>query len=115
MAQGRHRSRFRVRRTPVETVVNEQQLPQSRGRNWTREFVKGPLMRTVTIEDAQTHLRELIDRVQQGEDVIITRDQKVVARLVVEEDRAHPQRQLGTLKGTVRYMAEDFDAPLDDF
>jgi hypothetical protein len=24
-------------------------------------------------------------------------------------------RQLGTLKGTVRYLAPDFDAPLEDF
>jgi hypothetical protein len=26
-----------------------------------------------------------------------------------------PVRQAGTLKGTVKYMAPDFDAPLDDF
>ena len=26
-----------------------------------------------------------------------------------------PARQAGTLKGTVKYMAPDFDAPLDDF
>lgn len=26
-----------------------------------------------------------------------------------------PVRRAGTLKGTVKYMAPDFDAPLDDF
>ncbi|HEY0764052.1 MAG TPA: DUF2281 domain-containing protein [Pyrinomonadaceae bacterium] len=26
-----------------------------------------------------------------------------------------PARRAGTLKGTVKYMAPDFDAPLDDF
>lgn len=26
-----------------------------------------------------------------------------------------PRRALGTLKGTVRHMAADFDAPLDEF
>jgi hypothetical protein len=26
-----------------------------------------------------------------------------------------PRRQLGTLMGTVRFIASDFDAPLDDF
>ena len=26
-----------------------------------------------------------------------------------------PERRAGTLKGTVKYMAPDFDAPLDDF
>ena len=34
-----------------------------------------------------------------------------------EESSTHkpPIRQAGTLKGTVKYMAADFDAPLDDF
>lgn len=34
-----------------------------------------------------------------------------------EELSAHktPVRRAGTLKGTVKYMAPDFDAPLDDF
>ena len=26
-----------------------------------------------------------------------------------------PERRAGTLKGTVKYMAPDFDAPLDEF
>lgn len=29
--------------------------------------------------------------------------------------RQVPVRRPGTLKGTVKYMAPDFDAPLDDF
>lgn len=35
----------------------------------------------------------------------------------VEESatRQVPVRRPGTLKGTVKYMAPDFDAPLDDF
>jgi hypothetical protein len=27
----------------------------------------------------------------------------------------HPARTLGTMKGSVLYMAPDFDAPLEDF
>jgi antitoxin (DNA-binding transcriptional repressor) of toxin-antitoxin stability system len=71
-------------------------------------------MPTVSLEEAQARLPELIDQLSPWQDVIITRDEKPVARLIVEGPRQQP-RQLGTLKGTVRYMAPDFDAPLDDF
>ncbi len=32
-----------------------------------------------------------------------------------EEQQPRTSRRAGTLKGTVRYMADDFDAPLEDF
>jgi hypothetical protein len=32
-----------------------------------------------------------------------------------ESTHKTPVRRAGTLKGTVKYMARDFDAPLDDF
>jgi hypothetical protein len=38
-----------------------------------------------------------------------------VARLVASAPPQRKPRQLGTLRGTVLYMAPDFDAPLDDF
>lgn len=69
---------------------------------------------TVTIEDAQLRLAKLIEGLHPGEEIVITRDQKPIARLIAET----PQpglRRLGTLKGTVRGMAPDFDAPLEDF
>ena len=71
-------------------------------------------MPTITLEEAQARLASLIEQLHPGEQVIITRDQQPVARLVREGASPRP-RQLGTLKGTVLYMAPDFDAPLDDF
>ena len=38
-----------------------------------------------------------------------------VARLVPAEQRKQTPRRPGTLRGTVKYMAPDFDAPLNDF
>jgi antitoxin (DNA-binding transcriptional repressor) of toxin-antitoxin stability system len=70
---------------------------------------------TVTIENAQVHLKELIAQLHPGDEIIITRDQKPVARLTAAGEPAKPRRRLGTLKGTVRYMAPDFDAPLEEF
>jgi antitoxin (DNA-binding transcriptional repressor) of toxin-antitoxin stability system len=72
-------------------------------------------MSAVTVEDAQAQLPKLIEQLRPGEEIVITRDQRPVARLVGEGAPPRRPRQLGTLKGTVRYMAPDFDAPLDDF
>jgi prevent-host-death family protein len=69
---------------------------------------------TVTLQEAQAQFPKLIEQLRPGDEIVITRDQKPVARLVGKRAPPGP-RQLGTLKGTVRYMAPDFDAPLDDF
>ncbi len=72
-------------------------------------------MTTVTLEEAQVLLAKLIEQLQPGEEIVITRDQKPVARLIAEAKPERPPRRMGTLKGTVLYMAADFDAPLEDF
>lgn len=66
----------------------------------------------INIYAAKTQLSRLIDRVNEGEDVVITRHGRPVARLV-PGPAERPRRKLGTLKGKVR-MSEDFDAPLPD-
>jgi antitoxin (DNA-binding transcriptional repressor) of toxin-antitoxin stability system len=71
-------------------------------------------MSSVTIEEAQTRLVDLIEHLQPGDEVVITRDAKPVAKLTAPSATA-ARRRLGTLKGTVLYVAPDFDAPLDDF
>ena len=72
-------------------------------------------MSTVTSENAQAHLKDLIAQLRPGEDISITQHEEPVARLTAEALRNNPPRRLATLKGTVLYMAPDFDAPLDDF
>jgi antitoxin (DNA-binding transcriptional repressor) of toxin-antitoxin stability system len=72
-------------------------------------------MTSVTIQEAQSRLDELIDGLQPGGEVVITRDDKPVARLSAPVQPIRSPRQLGTLRGTVLHMAPDFDAPLDDF
>ncbi len=73
-------------------------------------------MTTVSIQEAQAKLSELIHQLTPDEEVVITEYDQPVARLVpaaVQQQR--PPRRLGTLRGTVLYMAPDFDAPLEDF
>ena len=57
---------------------------------------------TITVEEAQARLKELIDKFAPGEEVVIIDHQQPVAKLV----GARPaERKLGTMRGTVRYMA----------
>ena len=72
-------------------------------------------MSTISVEVAQATLAELIDRLAPGEEVIITAGDRPVAKLVAAEAPPRKPRQSGTLRGTVLYMAPDFDAPLEDF
>jgi antitoxin (DNA-binding transcriptional repressor) of toxin-antitoxin stability system len=72
-------------------------------------------MPTVPLEEAQAQLPQLIEQLHPGEEIVITRDQNPVARLVGEPQPERKPRRTGTLKGTVLYMAPDFDAPLEDF
>lgn len=72
-------------------------------------------MSIITLEDAQARLPELIEQLHPGEEIVITRNQKPVARLVAEGKPPKQPRRLGTLKGAVLYVAPDFDAPLEDF
>jgi antitoxin (DNA-binding transcriptional repressor) of toxin-antitoxin stability system len=72
-------------------------------------------MSIVTIEEAQARLPEMIDGLKPGDEIVITRAQQAVARLVAEPKPDAQPRRAGTLRGTVLYMAPDFDAPLEDF
>ncbi len=73
-------------------------------------------MATVTIQEAQATLSELIHRLTPGDEVVITDNNQPVARLVTtKEQMKRKPRQPGSLRGTVLYMAPDFDAPLEDF
>jgi antitoxin (DNA-binding transcriptional repressor) of toxin-antitoxin stability system len=72
-------------------------------------------MATVTIEEAQARLKALIEQMHPGEEIIITRDLKPVARLIAEGTPQLPARQLGMMKGSVLHMAPEVDAPLEEF
>lgn len=68
-------------------------------------------MRQVNIHEAKTHLSQLLEEVSLGEEVIIARAGKPIARLIGLA--GPPPRRRGLLKGTIR-VAPDFDAPLPE-
>lgn len=69
-------------------------------------------MQTINIHEAKTHLSRLLEQVAGGEEIVIAKAGKPIARLVPLE--APPKkRQLGLLKGKLN-VPDDFDAPLTD-
>jgi len=68
-------------------------------------------MSQVNVHEAKTHLSKLLQKVEAGEEVVIARAGKPVARLVPLT--APKPRVLGGDEGKVR-IAPDFDAPLPD-
>lgn len=69
-------------------------------------------MTTVNIHEAKTHLSRLVDAVAAGEEIIIAKAGKPMARLV---PIATPVRKkhLGLLKGKIK-VPHDFNAPLEE-
>jgi prevent-host-death family protein len=69
-------------------------------------------MTMVNIHAAKTHFSRLIDQAAAGEEIVIARAGKPVARIVPLE-APKPPRMLGLLKGSL-VIPDDFDAPLPD-
>jgi prevent-host-death family protein len=64
----------------------------------------------VNVHDAKTHLSRLLERVAAGEEVVICKAGKPVAKLVPIKEQATP-RTLGSMKGLI-HLRDDFDDPL---
>ena len=68
--------------------------------------------RYVNIAEAKARLSELVEKAASGEEIVIARDHKPVAKLVPV--RPHAPRVAGSAKGQV-WIAPDFDEIPDDF
>ena len=68
-------------------------------------------MGAVNVHEAKTHLSRLLARVAEGEEIVIAKAGRPVARLVPAKD-GRP-RVLGSDCGTFS-VPDDFDAPLPD-
>ncbi|MSS72419.1 MAG: antitoxin of toxin-antitoxin stability system [Candidatus Latescibacteria bacterium] len=69
---------------------------------------------TITLEEAQVHLAELVARLVPGEEVVIVQDKQPVAKLVGQREGRHQPRQPGSAKGKLLLLSED-EAHLKDF
>jgi antitoxin (DNA-binding transcriptional repressor) of toxin-antitoxin stability system len=71
-------------------------------------------MTRVTLEEAQSRLPELIAALVPGEELVITRNDQPVARLVGEQPARREPRHPGNCKGMLTIISED-DEHLRDF
>lgn len=70
-------------------------------------------MHQVNLEEAKTRLPDLIDAAVGGEEIIISKDDQPLVRLVpILRVKSHPQ--FGSARGLIA-ISDDFDAPLEDF
>jgi antitoxin (DNA-binding transcriptional repressor) of toxin-antitoxin stability system len=71
-------------------------------------------MNKVTISEAQKNLSSLLEQLAPGEALLIIADNQPIARLTREKSTMNACRA-GSAKAKDHWMADDFDAPLDDF
>ena len=68
----------------------------------------------VSIDEAQTKLREIIAGLAQDDEVVITDNRQPVAKLTAEPPRSQLRREPGFAKGMITIVADD-DEHLKDF
>jgi antitoxin (DNA-binding transcriptional repressor) of toxin-antitoxin stability system len=71
-------------------------------------------MPTITLQEAQARLPDLIHRLTPGDEVVITENDEPVAKLARTDSKKHWPCKAGSAKGKI-WMAPDFDAPLEEF
>ena len=71
-------------------------------------------MPSVTIEEAQAQLPQLLQKLQPGQEIIITEHGQPLARVQKADQTSWPC-QAGSYKKAGFWMAPDFDAPLEGF
>ena len=69
-------------------------------------------MKRFTLREAKARLFELVDRVQAGEQVVILRRGRPVARLMSYAPK-RAKRRLGVLRGRIKFR-KGWDKPLPD-
>jgi prevent-host-death family protein len=70
-------------------------------------------MHTVTVEEAKAHFSELLDEARQGVEIVITDDQKPVAKLAPAERIAKVDRGFGVWKDKIVFH-KGWDEPLEE-
>ncbi len=67
---------------------------------------------TVDVIDAQTRFLELLSRVIAGDEIVVTQEQKPVARLLPVDSAPRPR--VAGLHAGLGWVSDDFDEPLSD-
>lgn len=69
---------------------------------------------SISVEEAQSKLKELIHQMAPGDQLVITENERPIAKIVSEPKRERKPRQAGRCKGMITLLVED-DEHLKDF
>lgn len=71
------------------------------------------MVHSVPLDVAQTKLKQLVLGLLPGDEIVLTEEDRPVAKLVYQTaSQTRPKPGLG--RGSILYISEDFDAPLDE-
>lgn len=70
-------------------------------------------MQKINIHQAKTQLSKLVEEAAKGEEIIIAKAGKPIAKLVALEKKNQHPRKPGALKGQIQ-ISDDFDAPMGE-
>ena len=69
--------------------------------------------KTIEIQDAQSHLKELVSQLDSGAEIVLTEGNKPVARLVSLTESPAQSRVPGLHQGSM-WTSDNFDDPLPE-
>jgi antitoxin (DNA-binding transcriptional repressor) of toxin-antitoxin stability system len=81
---------------------------------WSRLQNEFQSMTTLTLQEVQSNLTSVLQQLQPGEEILIVDQGQPLARMQKAERTSWPC-QAGTAKGSITWIAPDFDAPLEEF
>ena len=70
--------------------------------------------KNITLEEADDHLRELVNQIKPGDEVIITQDDQPKVKLVPVSGKAARKERVFDQHPDKAWMSDDFNAPLPD-
>jgi prevent-host-death family protein len=71
-------------------------------------------IKPVNLYEAKTHLSALVEKAAHGEEIVIAKGGKPMARLVPLDEKTLPPRKFGQNLLRITHIAPDFDAPLPE-
>ena len=67
------------------------------------------MLTSITIEEAQARLKDLIHKLNPGQELIITENEQPIAKLISEPQKSHQRPGPGLCKGMITIIADDED------
>jgi antitoxin (DNA-binding transcriptional repressor) of toxin-antitoxin stability system len=72
-------------------------------------------MQSMPLEQAEGHLTEIVAKLSPDEEIVLTKDDRPVATIRAAPATPCEPPRFGTLRGSILYIAPDFDAIPEGF